>query len=107
MRASSKSCAPSTPRSRPKPMSWRLSSMSPRLSEVRHGRNFIRSGDLVRVKPSRSGHHDGFAARFLFSEEGAHGLFYALQELDEHGAVQRFRFVRPEMVRRLARKAKR
>ena len=73
--------------------------MSPvKVSEVRHGRNFIRSGDLIRVKPSRTGKHDGFVARFLNAEDG----IYALQQLDTGGRPMAFRFVRAERVRRLA-----
>lgn len=40
---------------------------SNRVSEVRVGRNFIREGDLVRVKPTL-GRHDGFDARFRYAE---------------------------------------
>lgn len=74
----------------------------PRLSEVRHGRNFIRSGDLVKVRPSRDGKHDGFVARFLYGFSDKGGETYALQELDSGGKPVAFRFKRPEVVRRLA-----
>lgn len=73
-----------------------------RLTEIRHGRNFIRTGDLIRVKPSRDGKHDGFLAKFLFAEEDGGGTFYALQELDTGGKPVAFRFTKPERVRRLA-----
>lgn len=76
--------------------------MAQRLSEVRHGRNWIRQGDLIRVRPSRSGRHDGFVAKFRYAEETS----YAVIELDHHGAFQKFRFVRPEMVRRIAKGGK-
>lgn len=74
----------------------------PRLAEVRHGRNFIRSGDLVRVRPSRDGKHDGFVARFLYGYTDRGGEVYALQELDSGGKAVAFRFKKPEVVRRLA-----
>lgn len=72
-----------------------------RLTEVRHGRNFIRKGDLIRVRPSRDGKHDGFVARFLYAAEDR-SPHYALQELDHGGKPVAFRFVRPERVKRLA-----
>lgn len=72
------------------------------LSEIRHGRNFIRAGDLVRVKPSRQGRHDGFLARFRFAREDRGGLYYELHELDSRGRYQACRSIRPERVRRVA-----
>jgi hypothetical protein len=39
-----------------------------RIEEIRVGRNFIRKGDRVHVKPSRSGRRDGFEGRFLYAE---------------------------------------
>lgn len=74
-----------------------------RLQEIRHGRNWIRHGDLVRVRPSRAGKHDGFVAKFQYAEV-APSKFYALSEIDSLGRVQCQRFVRPERVKRLARK---
>lgn len=77
-----------------------------RIHEVRHGRNFIRCGDFVRVLPSESGRRDGFRARFLYADSDKGGLYYALQELatmkgkPEHVA---FRFMRPERVVRQRR----
>lgn len=70
-----------------------------RISEVRHGRNFIRAGDLVRVKPSRSGKHDGFTAKFLYSNETGN---FALQELDYSGSHVAFRFIEACRIKRLA-----
>lgn len=72
-----------------------------KLTEVRHNRNFLRSGDILRVKPSRSGKHDGFAARFLYADEDR-SPYYALLQLDEKGRPVAHRFVRPERVKRLA-----
>lgn len=72
------------------------------LTEVRHGRNFIRTGDLVRVKPARSGRHDGFVGKFKYADEDKGGLYYALQELSSGGRHVAFRFIKPERVRRLA-----
>lgn len=72
-----------------------------RLTEVRHNRNWIRSGDLVRVRPSRGGKHDGFAAKFLYFGEDR-SQYYALLQLDEKGRPVAHRFVRPERVKRLA-----
>jgi hypothetical protein len=71
------------------------------VTEVRHGRNFIRRDDLVRVRPSRAGKHDGFLARFLYADEDRGGLFYALVELD-HGKPVARRFMKPERVQRKA-----
>lgn len=70
--------------------------------EVRHGRNYVRKGDLVRVGPSRSGKHDGFLAKFLYGGTDREGPFYALQALDSGGRPVAFRFIRPERVKRLA-----
>lgn len=72
-----------------------------KLTEVRHNRNFLRTGDILRVKPSRSGKHDGFAARFLYADEDK-SPFYALLQLDDKGRPVAHRFVRPERVKRLA-----
>lgn len=72
-----------------------------KLTQVRHNRNFLRSGDILRVKPSRSGKHDGFAARFLYADEDK-SPYYALLQLDTDGTPVAHRFVRPERVKRLA-----
>lgn len=76
-----------------------------RLSEVRHGRNFIRSGDLVRVRPSRAEKHDGFLAKFLYADTDKGGMFYALLEyvqIDGRPEPCQYRFVKPDRVKRLA-----
>lgn len=39
-----------------------------RATEVRVGRNFIRAGDTVRVRPSAPGRRDGYLARFQHAE---------------------------------------
>lgn len=72
-----------------------------RLTEIRHGRNFIRAGDLVRARPSRDGKHDGFVARFLYAGHDK-SPYYAVQELDAGGKPVAFRFLKPERVKRLA-----
>lgn len=72
-----------------------------KVSEVQHNRNWIRAGDLLRVRPSRSGKHDGFAARFLYADEDR-SPYYALLQLDTDGTPVAHRFVRPERVKRLA-----
>jgi hypothetical protein len=74
----------------------------PRLTEVRHGRNFIRHGDLVKARPSRAGKHDGFIARFLYADTDKGGLYYALQELDNGGKSVAFRFLKAVRIKRLA-----
>ena len=73
-----------------------------KLTEIRHGRNYVRVGDLVKVRPSRDGKHDGFVARFLYADTDRGGTFYALQELDHGGRPVVFRFLKPERVKRLA-----
>lgn len=72
-----------------------------KLFEVQHNRNWIRSGDICRVKPSRSGKHDGFAAKFLYADADR-SPYYALLQLDEKGRPVAYRFVNPDRVRRLA-----
>lgn len=78
-------------------------------AEVRHGRNFIRRGDMVRVSPSRPGKHDGFVARFVYADEDRGGTYFMLQEVTtvKGGRVIPcgFRTLKPERVRRLRRKA--
>jgi hypothetical protein len=76
--------------------------MLSQVTEVRHGRNFIRKGDLVRVKPSRSGKHDGFLARFCYAATDRGGLYYGLHELDSRGRYMAQRSIKPERVNRLA-----
>lgn len=76
-----------------------------RTDVVRHGRNFIRAGDLVRVAPSQPGKHDGFPAILKYAETDNGGLFYCLQALESaKGKLipTGFRFMRPERVRRTA-----
>lgn len=73
-----------------------------RFNEIRHGRNFIRTGDLIRVRPSREGRHDGFVAKFLYAEEDRGGMFYAAQEMDSGGKACGFRFLKPDRIKRLA-----
>lgn len=79
-----------------------------RSEEYRAGRNYIRSGDLVRVAPpegSVPGSH-GFNARFQYVFEDKGGSCACVQELErnEKGVLEpcAFRFVKPE---RLERKA--
>lgn len=69
--------------------------------EVRHGRNFIRHGDLVRVRPSAPGRHDGYKARFQYAATDRGGLHYVLHELDG-GKYRCIRTVKPEAVVRTA-----
>jgi hypothetical protein len=66
--------------------------------EVRHGRNFIRHGDLVRIRPSSPGQRDGFTALFKYADSDKGGLYYAVVQLPD----RRWRFVRPDRVRRKA-----
>lgn len=75
------------------------------VTEVRHGRNFIRHNDVVRVLPSKPGKHDGFKALFRYADEDKGGQYYCLLRIE---SVQKkpvacgFRFIPPARVKRKA-----
>lgn len=69
--------------------------------EVRHGRNYIRLGDLVHVRALVDGAH-GFLARFAYADVDRGGLYYCVRELVD-GKYAAVRFVKPERVTRRAR----
>lgn len=80
-----------------------------RTEEIRHGRNFIRKGDRVRIAPpegSPEGTH-GQRARFQYAFVDKGGLTYALIEQhrgDKPGTFVNggWRFVLPERIERKA-----
>lgn len=75
-------------------------------TEVRHGRNYIRAGDRVKVRPSQDGKHDGFPAVFKYADEDAGGAYYCVLRLERIKGAREvgcgFRFLRPERIKRTA-----
>jgi hypothetical protein len=68
------------------------------ITEFRRGRNFIRVGDRVHVKPSRPGKKDGFDSKVRRILANPDGTPQALEVTDpRNGAI---RTLRPERIER-------
>jgi len=79
-----------------------------RVTELRLGRNYVRTGDLVRVKPpegSPPGSH-GYPARFLFADQDRGGLYVVVVRLERNAkgvlVGSGFYSVKPERIERKA-----
>lgn len=75
------------------------------ITEVRFGRNFIRLGDIVRVKPSRKGKKDGFDARVSRLLTNEAGQLIEVEVVEPMGAFSgksfgRLRSFRPDRIER-------
>lgn len=72
------------------------------LTEYQVGRNYIRVGDIVRVRPSRPRRRDGFEAKVAAIRADEAG---DVQEVDVHGDGSvnwATRTIRPERIERVA-----
>lgn len=72
------------------------------LPELRMGRNFIRPGDTIKVKPSQPGRRDGFEAKVKRIARNKNDEI----EIDVIGDG-RWRTVRPERVQRMSQSKQR
>jgi hypothetical protein len=73
------------------------------VDEVRHGRNFIRKGDTVKVRPSREGRKDGFTAVFRGAKLDDDGNVRWVDVIGgPRGRVQHLRSFPLDRIRRLA-----
>jgi hypothetical protein len=66
------------------------------------GRNMIRQGDIVRVRPSRPGARDGFNATFRTATVDDDGNVVDIEVYGGHGGRAAIRTLRPERIQRRA-----